>query len=613
MEKIFRKVAALFVMAVVCGLYSSALDFTVGELSYSTFDGLDHLRVVSCSKTEGELAIPEHVEYNGTSYIVTQIGYQAFYASKLAKITLPPTITRIMSSAFYGCAGLRSINLPEGLADIDSEAFYTCAGLTDVTLPKTLEHIGELAFSGTKCQIYRLTPNLTSMHSRAFYTGMHTLMLDGAGEFNVELEPYTGGRYPSTGWYGFSQVKVLWIGEDIKSIPDFACLNPTEIYCWATVPPKFNNAFTQFDAILHVPASAIAAYFADENWGRFADLRADLVPLQALQASQEEMVLNLGEQASVECEAHPDGVYHNAVNYVVANCDGQRIENVFFDADGKLTPQYIGQCDVVATCLDKQVVTHVTVPYPDDMSMSLSADEVRLHGGQPEATVNFIMDGVPMSLNRYGTETSPLWMCCRTTDGNVAMLISGDYKVEDMAVAGKGTHVETPLTVTATGVGECDIVFYNKHDGRQLLSCHIVVSDAIDIDRRQAIVSVGKMTTIAPVSLPFEGTLWVASDDTSIAAARVASGKIQILGIKSGRTNVTVSAAGTDAEPVVINVNVVDDVNADGEVNVCDVNLLLGAIMNGEYDARLDVNHDNNLDVGDVNVFLQAIIQSEDF
>ena len=52
----------------------------------------------------GEVVIPESVEYNGNTYPVTSIGYEAFYnCSRLTSVTIPNSVTSIESSAFYGC------------------------------------------------------------------------------------------------------------------------------------------------------------------------------------------------------------------------------------------------------------------------------------------------------------------------------------------------------------------------------------------------------------------------------------------------------------------------------------------------------------------------------
>ena len=52
----------------------------------------------------------------------------------------------------------------------------------------------------------------------------------------------------------------------------------------------------------------------------------------------------------------------------------------------------------------------------------------------------------------------------------------------------------------------------------------------------------------------------------------------------------------------------IKDVNADGMVDVGDVNVVLGDILAGGTNAAFDVNGDGNVDVGDVNTILQEIL-----
>lgn len=59
---------------------------------------------------KGDVVIPETVEYNGTAYNVTEIGYGAMAkCTELKSVTLPKSITVIYSGAFYNCTALSSI------------------------------------------------------------------------------------------------------------------------------------------------------------------------------------------------------------------------------------------------------------------------------------------------------------------------------------------------------------------------------------------------------------------------------------------------------------------------------------------------------------------------
>ena len=118
----------------------------------------------------GYVSIPEVVTYDGVDYIVTSIGYEAFYqCSGLTGVEIPNSVKTINDLAFSGCKGLTSVSIPnsvesigwnafngctgllnlyigESVSFIDEFAFCGCSGLTSVTIPKSVSSIGHLAF-----------------------------------------------------------------------------------------------------------------------------------------------------------------------------------------------------------------------------------------------------------------------------------------------------------------------------------------------------------------------------------------------------------------------------------------------------------------------------------
>ena len=66
-----------------------------------------------------EADIPSTVSFNGETYNVTKIGYNAFNScSKLESVTIPNSITFIDDGAFFDCPNLTSITIPESVTRI---------------------------------------------------------------------------------------------------------------------------------------------------------------------------------------------------------------------------------------------------------------------------------------------------------------------------------------------------------------------------------------------------------------------------------------------------------------------------------------------------------------
>lgn len=96
---------------------------------------------------EGDVVVPEQVNFEAETYTVTGIADNAFCDCRnMTSVKLPSTVKRIGHYAFSRCHSLSAVNLPEGLTDIDLHAFEYCMSLTSIDLPSTTKSIGGLAF-----------------------------------------------------------------------------------------------------------------------------------------------------------------------------------------------------------------------------------------------------------------------------------------------------------------------------------------------------------------------------------------------------------------------------------------------------------------------------------
>ena len=105
------------------------------------------------------IAIPEGV---------TDIGNEAFSGCNLNALTLPESLVKIGSWAFYYNRSLKSINIPAKVKTIEEWAFTYC-GLTELVIPEGVTTIGQRAFSANSLQKLTLPSTITSIGESAFY------------------------------------------------------------------------------------------------------------------------------------------------------------------------------------------------------------------------------------------------------------------------------------------------------------------------------------------------------------------------------------------------------------------------------------------------------------
>ena len=89
-------------------------------------------------QVNSEVTIPEKVEFEGSTYTVTEIGLKAFEnSSNLSKISIPETVVNIGSNAFRNCTNLTVVNIPKSVTSINKNTFYGCSSLSsiDITTP----------------------------------------------------------------------------------------------------------------------------------------------------------------------------------------------------------------------------------------------------------------------------------------------------------------------------------------------------------------------------------------------------------------------------------------------------------------------------------------------
>ena len=613
---------------------------------------------------------------------ITAIGSSTFSGcTGLTSITIPERVTIIDSNTFSYCSGLTAITIPENVTTISDNAFSYCSGLTAITIPESITTIGYLAFSycdrlkNVTC--LATTPPSISSSTFDSYDNLYVPMdaidtyknadgwklfkhIIGIYIFKFEVDniyygktsdykvavvcsdnPYQGVvNIPETvtyegiiynvvgissGAFADATLQSLILPVTTASVEDGAfdgChinslvitgegnwtagaisgiidnlyvmssvtgieglqVNPTTIYSYSTVPSTCNdNTFTGYDGELHVPASSLASYFTAPYWSNFINIVGDAVEPIGISLYKDSIEVLVGNQLNLNATVSPSNA--TPKNLIWTTSDGQ-IATV---TNGVITGIKAGECDIKAFLLDKSATCHVTVTEIAPTDVTLSQEFAKLEiGSQLTLTATVAPDNA--------TDKQVTWA---STNSAVATVDSLGH-------------------VTAVGQGEC-FISATCRDKQAL--CHVIVVDHfiyITLDEHDVRLLPNHMMTLTPTVTPANTSLVVTSSNPSVAAARMANGKIQLVGIKEGSTLITVNSTDGYAEVDSCLVRVYTlrgDVNSDGFVNITDVTSLINRLLNGPAptisEENADANNDGSVTIADVTALISSLLSGE--
>ena len=294
----------------------------------------------------------------------------------------------------------------------------------------------------------------------------------------------------------------LYICSEVSSLGNLG-VNPTVIYSYAAIPPScLSNSFLGYNATLHVPITSMVSYFSAQYWCNFTNIIADAIELQSLSLSTTAAELDLGEQITLSTSILPSdatvgNIYWTSTDASVATVN----------SSGTVTASGVGECDIIAACIDKQATCHVTV-----------------------SSQNIII----------------------TLDKHEAMLLPN--------------HL---LTLN--------------------VSCSPTPTD-----------------------------LAVTSSDPTVALPRIVNGTIQVIGIHEGSATITVDSAEGNGIPdscVVTVYTEVGDLNCDGYINISDVTALIDYLLSGDGSqisrTNADIDHNNSVNISDVTCLIDYLLSGE--
>lgn len=452
----------------------------------------------------------------------------------------------------------------QGVINIPTNVTYD--GVTyDVT------GISDGAFDGATLQSLILPVSITSIGNNAF-NGCHigSLIITGngtwsAGAINCEVDN-------------------LYVMSTVTGIQDTQVNPTTTVYSYSTVPPTCNEeTFTGYDAALHVPASALAAYFTAPYWNNFINITSDAVEPTGLTINKDSVEVLVGNQLTLTAAAIPADATPSDVIWTSSDQSIATITN------GVVTAMHVGECDIKAYLLDKVAVCHVTVTEIAPTEVTLNQEFAKLEvGSQLTLTATVSPDD---ATDKYVT-----WS---TTNSAVAT-------------------VDSLGNVLAVGTGECFIIA-NCRDKQA--TCHIIVVDHfifITLNEHEVNLLPNHMVVLTPSVMPENTTITVTSTNPNVAAARLANGKIQVVGITEGRTIIKVNSTDgyAEADSCLVKVYTLrGDVNYDGYVNISDVTSLINHLLGGQdiiNEVNADANNDGKINISDVTRLINYLLGGDE-
>ena len=240
-------------------------------------------------KPEGDLVIPEFVEYNGITYSVTSIEEEAFsYCSGITSVIIPNSVTTIGNKAFCNIIRLSDFFLPnsvtsvgdyvfgetdnimnevyndkifayhprygvdpslyiipEGIEEIASEAFIKCSR-RNITFPNSLKRIGKNAFSGSCLEAAIIPDGVTCIEEKAFSgaTVLQTITIPNSVT-SIERETF----------YDCPRLNTITLPDSLQSIGEkafYSCGNLHSIIIPSSVTSIGEYAFSNCSSLTSV-------------------------------------------------------------------------------------------------------------------------------------------------------------------------------------------------------------------------------------------------------------------------------------------------------------------------------------------------------------------------
>ncbi len=305
----------LFICTLLCANVLLAQSFTIGNFRYTVrnySDGTTGVSVYAADTTITTANIPETVTYEGVTYTVIEIGYEAFQNCRnLTSVTIPKGVLSIDCYSFVGCTNLRvlnynaecyignlgrffgyddpeeyhffrdcpinEINIGEDVRKIPAYFAYNLDSLTSITISDGVDSIMNGAFENCSNLTSVNIPNSVTYIDRYYRSPFYGC--SGLTSMTIDMSHIIGDTttyYGTVSPFAIPSLQNLTLGENVTSIASGAfssCSFLQNVTCLATTPPTLedNTVFPYPNiASLNVPCGSLEAYSsATSFWNMF--------------------------------------------------------------------------------------------------------------------------------------------------------------------------------------------------------------------------------------------------------------------------------------------------------------------------------------------------------